>query len=134
MVKGDTTSASLKEIYGELERVMSEGSVTAEELERARGGLLKGFPNRFETISSVAGVLSELVSEGREPSWLKRWSEGMPQVSLAQVLKSGERLTPKAQLQVIVAGDYAQHSASVAELGLEIKRYNTRGEPLSAAE
>lgn len=130
MVKGETTSASLQEIYGELERIMSEGSVTAEELERARGGLIKGFPNRFEKIASVASTLSELVSEGRDPSWFQIWSEGMPKVTLAEVLASGTALTAKDHLQVIVAGDLAKHASSVATLGLKIMTYDAQGQVL----
>ena len=132
MVKGETTSASLTEINKELELIMSEGSLTQEELDRARNGLLKGFPNRFEKISSVASTLSELVSEGRGPAWMTAWSEGMPKVTLKQVLNSGAQLTPARHLQVIIAGDLTKHGASVAELGMSIQTYNARGERVGA--
>lgn len=130
MVKGETTSASLKEINKELTQIMSAGNLSQAELDRARSGLLKGFPNRFEKISSITSTLSELVSEGRDPSWFKLWGEGLPKVTLEQVLASGARLTPQAGLQVIIAGDLNKHGASVAELGAPVVIYNARGERL----
>ncbi len=132
-VKADTTKASIDEMLGELRRVTGEKPVTAQERDEAVGGMLLGFPGRFERMASVAGQLASLALDGRDPDWYRQWPERVKATSAEDAQAAANRYAqPVDRFVIIVAGDRAALEPSLKALGLPIVPYDAQGNPIDA--
>jgi zinc protease len=132
-VKTDTTLASLVEIKRELEQIGSKRPLSAEEFTEAKRGLLLGYPNRFETISSVAGELSGLVESGDSPAVLASWSPSVEAVTQSASQSMAKEFSNIGNYVVVVAGDRARIEESLKSLGLPIVHCGRDGRPMGDA-
>ena len=130
-VKTDTTLASLVEIKRELQGVGTTKPLTNEEFSEAKKGLLLGYPNRFETISSVAQELASLVESKKRPSALVEWSKSIDGVSQDSAQLMAKQFSKIRQYVIVVAGDRARIEESLKSLGLPIVHCGRDGRPLS---
>jgi zinc protease len=126
-VKGDTTRASVDEILKELTWVYGEKPLTAEELEAAKGAMLKSFPGRFERMSGVAGQLTSTRTQGHGTDWFAKWPSKVNSIDLAAASSAGKKYTDPESFHIIIAGDYAKIGESLKGLDMPIFFYDTQG-------
>ena len=129
-VKTATTLASLQEIFKEMRQMTSTRPITAKEFDEAKSGTLLGFPGRFETLSAVAGEVSEVAAEGLGSDWLSRWPGQIAAVTLAQANAVAAKIARADDYVVIVAGDRAKIEGDLKGLGLPIYVYDAAGHRL----
>ena len=130
-VKADTTRPSIDEMLKELAAASGDRPITAHEREEAVGGLLLGFPGRFESMGGVAGQLAGLVLDQRPPDWYRGWPERVQSTTLEEVNAAAKRWAgaPDAYI-IVVAGDRTSLEPTLASLGLPILPYDAQGSPL----
>ncbi len=131
-VKADTTKASIDEMFKELAFFQGEKPQTQAEYEEAVGGLLNGFPGRFESLSGVAGQLADLPPNGRSSDWYQHWPKKVAGVTLEQARKTALGYTKGEDFTIIVAGDHAKLAPSLEALKLPILLYQPNGERKAA--
>ena len=129
-VKTDTTLASLIEIKRELQGVGGDKPLSVEEFNEAKKGLLLGYPNRFETISSVARELSALIESGKRPDELETWSKSVGSVAQKNSQEIAKSLASIRQYVIVVAGDRARVEESLKSLGVPIVYCGRDGRPV----
>jgi zinc protease len=129
-VKADTTRKSIDEIIKELTAMGGPKPLTEDERGQAIGGMLLGFPGRFERMSSVAGQLSTVRLDGFDPVWFRSWPKRLSEVTLAQARASALALIDPANYLIVIAGDYAKVAPTLDGLELPILRFDAQGNPL----
>lgn len=84
------TADAVGEILKEM-RTISSTEVTDEELGRAKDNFVRGFPARFATRASTAGLLAELAIYGLPDKTLVDYTKGIEAVTKADVLRVAQR-------------------------------------------
>jgi zinc protease len=116
-VRTDATAAAVREFASEVTRIR-EAEPSAVELRRARDGLLRGLPARFEGASAVAWELANLFLHGAPSDHFARYAERVAAVTAQDVHRAAaEHLRPE-QLQIAIVGDRAAIEADLAAAGL----------------
>ena len=115
-VQTQSTAESIVEIVKEIESLVGDRPVSAEELADARAALVKRYPGAFETVGSIAGNLEEVVLQGLGDD---AWSDeiaGWQAVSIEQINKvARERLSPD-DLVIVIVGDLDTIESRIREL------------------
>ena len=115
-VKGDTTKASLDEMFKELAGIGGNKPLTTKEQSDAIEGLLLGFPSRFERLDSMAGQLAWLAHQEHPADWFLKYPQRLRAVTLETADTSAKRHAQRDAFAVIVAGDLGKIGASLATL------------------
>ena len=126
-VKTDTTRASLDEVLKEVRDVCATRPLTAGEREEAVGGLLLGFPGRFQTINNVAWAFSTLPTFGRPADWYERWPERLRGVTLEAANEVAKKYCDPQAYEVILVGDRAKVEPTLDGLGMPVVVYDAQG-------
>ncbi len=129
-VKRETTRASLDEVLRELEEVCGSRPLTAKERGESVGGLLLGYPGRFESNNGVAGELSDLPIYGRSPDWLTRYPRKVEAVTAAAANGLAKKYCDKKDFVIVVSGDAKTVQPTLESLKLPVLRFDARGNRL----
>jgi zinc protease len=103
-VKSDVTSAAVKEILGEIERMRTE-EISEDELTLATSYLDGVFPIRYETTSAIAAALANLVIHDLPERYYDEYRERVRAVTTGGVLQAARTHLHPDQLRVVVVGD-----------------------------
>ena len=126
-VKADTTKASLDEAFGELKGLCGNEPLTEGERDKAAGGLLLGFPSRFENVSAVAGQLYSIPAFGWPNDWYSTWAERVKAVQLGAMDAVAKQYCNVDDYLVVVAGDWETVGPTLGQFGLPIVMYDHEG-------
>lgn len=129
-VKMETTRPSIDESLKELREVCSTRPITDKELSEGHGGLLLGFPARFETGDQVAAQLADIPLYGRGDDWLEKWQDRVKAVTLAQANEMAKAYCDPKEFVVVIAGDAAIVEPTLEGLNLEITYFDAQGTKL----
>jgi zinc protease len=129
-VKMETTRASIDESLKELREVCSNRPLTDKELAEGHGGLLLGFPARFESADQVAGQLADLPLYGREDDWLEKWQDRVKAVTLGQANDIAKAYCDPKEFVIIIAGDGATVEPTLEGLNLKVTYFDAQGTKL----
>ena len=116
-VQTDKTKESVAEIAKELKGIRSDKPVTADELQRAKDGLVLTLAGRWETARAVGGSLGEMVRFGFPDDYYSTYAAKVRTVSLADVAAAASVVQPD-KLVWVIAGDRAKIEPGLKELGL----------------
>lgn len=116
-VKAETTQASLAEMYRELAQLNGDVPLTDQERAEAVGGLLLGFPGRFERLQDVGSRLADLKLTGRDANWYRSYADRIAKVTLAEAVASAKLHTSAADFVAVVAGPLDQVEPTLKALG-----------------
>ncbi|MFQ5790985.1 MAG: M16 family metallopeptidase [Acidobacteriota bacterium] len=130
------TKEAIQEMLSEFEALGSwSRPVTERELADARGTLVRGYAQRFETLAQVAGELAELEGYGLAPEELTRYTAGIQEVTLAQVEAAARKYLRTDQVSLVVVGDKTQVESGLRSLGLgPFVELDPEGQPVSGSE
>lgn len=129
-VRSDVTRESLDEIFSELAQVCDSKKVSTEEWEQAVGGILLGYPNEFERISSVAQQFSDIPRLERGLDWFTQWPQKVQANTLEETQAAANRYCDRAQFDVVIAGDKAKVYPKLKDLGFPLVSLDARGRHL----
>ena len=131
-VESSVTKEAILEMLKELEDLHTwRRPITAEELTHAQENLVRGFAQRFETLSQIAGEIAELEGFGREPEELRGYTDGVESVTLGALEEASLRYLDTAQSILVVVGDKAKVAEGLLSLEFgPVVRLDPDGDPL----
>ncbi len=101
--KNERAAESLSVIEDEIRKLAEDGP-TADELDKAQKYLIGSYDLRFDTSTKIAGQLVHLQIDHLPVTWLDTRNEKVAAVTLADMMRVGERLFKGKELMVTVAG------------------------------
>ena len=101
--KNERAAESLSVIEDEIRKLAEEGP-SADELEKAQKYLIGSYDLRFDTSTKIAGQLVHLQIDNLPVTWLDTRNEKVAAVTLADMMRVGDRLFKGKELMVTVAG------------------------------
>ncbi len=128
-VKTDTTRASIDEVFKEIGDVCASRPLTAAERDEAVGGLLLGFPGRFQTINNVAQAFAAIPMYGRPADWYVRWPDRLRGVTLEAANAVAQKYCDPRAYEVVLVGDRARVEPTLEGLDMPILTYDAQGNP-----
>lgn len=129
-VKSETTRPSIDEVLKELEGTCGARPLSQEERNKAVGGLLLGYPGRFESVSNVARELMNLPLYQRPVSWFSTFPGRVQAVDLTTANQLGKRYCDGSQFAIVIAGDKKSVVPTLEGLGRPLHFYDARGKKL----
>ncbi len=129
-VESSVTKPALTELIGEFEALHSwSRPVTDDELAHAKESLVRGFAQRFETMSQVASEIAELEGSGLSVEELERYADVVEAVTQAELKRAAERYLDTSKAVIIVVGDGEKVAEQVASIGFgPLKKLDADGE------
>ena len=127
-VQRDSTAASIKEVFNEINALCTDLPIDAQELSEAKEGLLLGFPLKFERIDSLGIRIASLAIHERAASYYQTWPVKVAGVSLENANQAAKPYCDTAGYQIIVAGDASAVEPKLAAAGYKIITLDTNGE------
>ncbi|MBI4213333.1 MAG: insulinase family protein [Chloroflexi bacterium] len=125
------TKAAVIETLKEFRDLAGERPFDEEEFDRARLGLIRGYPPTFETSGQVLSRLVDLVHYGLPDDYYAEQVERLRAVSLAEVHRvAAEHVHPNA-LSILVVGDRAEIEEGLKELNLPVVHLDYEGAPIN---
>jgi zinc protease len=129
-VQTAVTKEALIETLKEFNDLHANRPVGEDEFEKARSGLIRGYPPSFETPSQVLRRLLDLVHFGLPDDYYVDQVARLQNVSLDEVHRvAHEHIDPDA-LTIVVVGDRAVIEPGLRELGLPVVLLDYEGRPL----
>ncbi|MGE0056931.1 MAG: M16 family metallopeptidase [Dehalococcoidia bacterium] len=129
-VQTAVTKESLIETLKEFRELHADKPVTADEFERARLGIIRGFPPSFETPGQVLRRLLDLVHYGLPDDYFSHHVSRLTNVSLEDVHRVSAGHVDPSMLSIIVVGDRKVIEPGLLELNLPIVHLDYEGRPL----
>lgn len=128
-VQAGSTGPAIAEMLKEVAAIR-DAPVAAEELDRARQGLVQGLPAAFDNIGTMAGAFGSLYVLDLPPDHYQRLAGKYGEVTVADVQAAARSYLVPEQLKVIAVGDRAVIGPQLAQLGLgPVAYYTTDGVP-----
>jgi predicted Zn-dependent peptidase len=106
-VQTAVTTESIVEFMRELEAIRDARPVTAEELEFARTGIIRGEPLSLETNGQIAGRIQQLIIYDLPIDYFDRFNQQIAAVTLADVNRVAREYLHPERLAIIIVGDRA---------------------------
>ena len=128
-VQTAVTKEALIETLKEFRDLHGERPLSEDEFEKARLGLIRGFPPTFETPGQVLGRLVDIVHYGLADDYNSGLVERLQAVTLDDVHRAAAEHVDPDGLSIIVVGDRAAIEQGIQELGLPIVYLDYEGEP-----
>jgi len=126
-VKREATRASIDESLKELGDLCASRPIAAKERDEAVGGLLLGFPGRFERGGDVAGQLANIPLYARPDDWLEKWSDRVKAVSVEQANELAKGYCNADEYVVVLAGDRKVVAPTLEGLGRKVLFFDAQG-------
>ena len=131
-VESSVTKDAIEQLLHEFDTLSKwTRPVTDEELAHAQDSLVRGFAQRFETMSQVAGEIAELEGYGLSTDELESYTEQIESVTKDQLEAAAAKYlnTDEAILLVVGDGEKVADGLRAVEFG-SMKRLDVEGEPL----
>jgi zinc protease len=131
-VESSVTKEAIEEMLSELDALRTwERPVTAQELDHAKENLVRGFAQRFETVSQLAGEIAELEGFGLEAEELRHYTEEVEAVSLSDLERAASEHLATERSLLVVVGDSEKVKAGVESVAFgPLVRLDADGEPV----
>jgi zinc protease len=124
-VRNDVVSATLTEIFYEIDRMRST-AVGEDELADARNYLTGLFSLGLATQDGLAGQLATSTLERLPEDYLETYRERILALTAADVLDAAQKYFDSANAQIVIVGDRAQLEAQAALFG-KLEVYDAQG-------
>ncbi|HEX7707838.1 MAG TPA: pitrilysin family protein [Thermoanaerobaculia bacterium] len=131
-VQTDKTKESVVEFVKELGDLAGTRPITAEELEAARDGRIRGYSQQFESLGRIADQITELWANRLPLSELQREITAAGQISRDQVLAASTTWARPKEAVLLLVGDREKIEPGIRELNLgEIVILDAEGKPVT---
>jgi zinc protease len=132
-VQTAVTKESLIETLKEFRDLVQDRQISEEEFERARLGMIRGFPPSFETPGNVLRRLLDIVHFGLPDDYFSGHIDRLMAVTLADVQRVAQEHVDPSNLSIVVVGDRAVIEPGLRELNLPIVFLDYEGSLLGAS-
>lgn len=133
-VQSDKTAESVAEMHRELTEVLGDRPLSTDELSRAQNGLTLTLPGRWETLTSVAGSVTEIVQYDLPHDYYDTYEQAVRSLTLNDVHAAGPQFVRPDNLVWVVVGDRALVEQGLRDLGIgDIRYIDGDGMPITAA-
>jgi zinc protease len=112
------TDSALVEFFRELEDIVGSRPATPEEVEFAKGAIVRAYPRRIETNQNVASELADLAFFGMPASEISEYQQKIGAVTPADVNRVAEKYLHPEHFITVVVGDLARIRPSIEALNL----------------
>ena len=127
-VQTAVTKEALFETLKEFRELRDQRPITEAEFEKARLGLIRGYPPTFETAGQIVGRLIDLVHYGLPDDYYTGQVARLEAVTLNDVHRVAIQKVDPDSLSIVVVGDRAVIESRLQELDLPIVHMNHEGE------
>ena len=104
----------------------------AEELDKAKQNLIRDMPSTFETNSSTAGALADLVVFGLPDNWYASYAANVRKVTAKDVKQAAATIIPAKNMVFSIVGDMGKVRPELDKLNLgEAQMHDLYGLPLA---
>ncbi len=107
-VQADRTVDTIIEMRREISELLGKRTLTPDELEMARNGLVRSLPANWETLRSLSGSLEELITYNLPPDYFDSYVEGILDLSATSVTESARKQIHVDDFIWVVVGDLSQ--------------------------
>jgi predicted Zn-dependent peptidase len=114
--KPETTLKIYHSMREQLERLVASG-VTADELARAKDGILKGMAFDFDSTGKILTRMMNYEYYGYPRDYLQRYRAGIEKVTAPQVVEVAAKYLKPAQFAVVVVGKEKAYEGPLSSLG-----------------
>jgi zinc protease len=130
-VISESTAASVKEVFNELNAVCKDHPLSDVERNEAVDGMLLGFVMDFAETESVGLRLASLPLRDRPVDFWTTWPSNVSQVTTARANEAARPFCDSSQFSVVIAGDQVKLTPQLEELGLKVVGMDHDGHPLN---
>lgn len=123
LVQTDKASESMMEIEKELKEIISVRPPTADELNKVIDNRVLGLPGLWETNSSVAGSISDIVTYGYPDNYFDTYASKVRNLAVGDVADAAVEVIHPDNLIWIVVTDLAKTGEKIKALGFDIIHY-----------
>ena len=122
-VQSDRTAESVAEIRAEVEQILSQRPVSAEELARAQNNQTLTLPGRWETLASVAGSVGEIVQFDLPYDFYDTYAGTVRALEVDDLVPAVKDVIRPGNMVWVVVGDREKIEPGLRELNLGDIRY-----------
>lgn len=115
-IQTGVTDKALTEFMKELNGILQP--VTDEELARAKNYLALGYPDNFQSVSQIAGQLTELAVYGLPDEYFNKYIERVLAVTKTDVERVAKKYLNPEKIAIIIVGDRKTIEKGVSDLKL----------------
>jgi zinc protease len=119
-VQGDRTAEAVGDVLQEFADIRRVGAVGADELQRARAALTRGYVRNFETPGQIARAALQLVTFDLDDKTFDRFVPAIEGTTAGEVEAAAVEFIRPAEATVVVVGDAAACRASLDDLGRDV--------------
>jgi len=129
-VQTAVTKEALHETLKEFRDLHGERPITAEEFEKAKSSLIRGFPPTFETPAQVLRRVLDIAHFGLPDDYFAGHVARLEAVRLEDVHRVAAEHVDPERLSILIVGDRTAIEEPLRELGLPIVHLDHEGRPL----
>jgi predicted Zn-dependent peptidase len=111
----EVTAPAVREILAELERLVADGP-SSDEVDASRDYIAGIFPLRLETVSQVAGRITEQVIYDLDDDYHRTYRERVRSVTMEEAGSAARRHIRPTEAQIVVVGDAAKVAPALEAL------------------
>jgi zinc protease len=130
-VQMDKTKESIQEIEKELTGIISNKPLTTDEFNRVQRNMTMQLPGMWETNSSVAGSLVELIKFNLGDDYFKTYDAKVRDLTMEELQQLSNKVIKPAEVNFFVVGDKSKIYDSLKETGYEIIVMDADGDPVA---
>ena len=128
-VQTEVTKEALAETLKEFADIRGGRPVTQDEYDKAKEGILRGFPSQFESQGQVLQQLSHVVMYGLPDDYYSTIMASLDRVTLEDARAVASSRIDDSHLIVLIVGDREAIEPGLKELGLPIVAIDNEGRP-----
>ncbi|MCO1332791.1 insulinase family protein [Microbulbifer sp. OS29] len=117
-VQTDKTSESLQELYKELQAYIGDSPASEEELQKIKDNRINELPGRFETIASVSGAISAMVTNERPLNYMQGYAEQIRDVNLDSIHALARDTMKVNKFTWVIVGDKSRIEQKIRDLDI----------------
>ena len=130
-VQADKTSETMAEILGELEGMLGQKPISAEEYGNAKLSQTQQLPGCWETMAAVEGSLVEMVRFALPDDYFKRYPQRVLGLKIEDLDRAARQVIHPESLVWVVVGDRSAIEPGIRRLGYgEVSVIDSDGRPV----
>ena len=116
MTKSQSSEKATEAILTEIQKMVDE-EVTAEELERAKDGILNSEVFNFDTKREILDRMVMFERLGYDPDFLQKYQENVKNMTAAEVQQATQAVWHPEQMTILAVGNYADFDGDFSNFG-----------------
>ena len=130
-VQTDKTKESVTEVISELRAVLKDKLITADELAMAKSNLTQSLPGLWETNTSVADSIGEIVQFRLTPDYYSTYAGKVKALSVANLNAAAVQVVKPENLVWVIVGDREKIEKGIRELAIgDVQVIDADGNPV----